>query len=40
MQEVAAQLVTQGACWWESGRRPKRKMSRAVTGLAVGAIVF
>ena len=35
------QLYRPGACWWEkTNKRPKRKVSRAVTGLAVGAIVF
>ena len=33
--------LRRGACWWEkTNKRPKRKISRAVTGLAVGAIVF
>ena len=36
-----SQQTCRGACWWEkTNKRPKRKISRAVTGLAVGAIVF
>lgn len=42
MSSYGLELLTcTGACWWEkTNKRPKRKISRAVTGLALGATFY